>query len=247
MHEAKFLMGAIAGALSSNDKIAYIADYPIYGTIASINAFALGAKMINPRIKVHLLWSTLKDFNLDEELLRLHPDCFLGRDMVIPEKGYRDFGLIQLDEDGNTISQAMPLYNWGTFYEKLIRTVMDGTWKYDEDKKDSKAISYWWGLSADVVDVVYSARIPIGTKRLVELLKDTIRTGHFDPFAGVLYAQNGIVQSDPNRSLTPEEIVNMDWLAENVIGSIPTANELMDHAVPVTIQQGVETRKEETV
>ena len=124
---------------------------------------------------------------------------------------------------------------------------MDGTWKYDEDKKDSKAISYWWGLSADVVDVVYSARIPIGTKRLVELLKDTIRTGHFDPFAGVLYAQNGIVQSDPNRSLTPEEIVNMDWLAENVIGSIPTANELMDHAVPVTIQQGVETRKEETV
>ena len=63
----------------------------------------------------------------------------------------------------------------------------------------------------------------------------------------MLYAQNGIVQSDPNRSLTPEEIVNMDWLAENVIGSIPTANELMDHAVPVTIQQGVETRKEETV
>ena len=88
MHEAKFLMGAIAGALSNNNKIAYVADYPIYGTIASINAFALGAKMVNPRVKVHLLWSTLKDFNLDEELLRLHPDCFLGRDMVIPEKGY---------------------------------------------------------------------------------------------------------------------------------------------------------------
>ena len=64
-------------------------------------------------------------------------------------------------------------------------------------KKDSKAISYWWGLSADVVDVVYSTRIPIGTKRLVELLKDAIRSGHFDPFAGVLYSQSGIVQSDP--------------------------------------------------
>ena len=244
MHEAKFLMGAIAGALSKNDKIAYIADYPIYGTIASINAFALGAKMVNPRIKVHLLWSTLKDFNLEEELLRLHPDCMLGRDMVIPEKGYRDFGLIQMDEEGNTISQAMPLYNWGTFYEKLIRTVMDGTWKYDEDKKESKAINYWWGLSADVVDVVYSTRIPIGTKRLVELLKDAIRSGHFDVFSGVMYSQNGIVQSEPHRTLTPEEIVNMDWLAENVIGSIPTTSELLEHAVPVTIQQGVETRKE---
>ena len=43
---------------------------------------------------------------------------------------------------------------------------------------------------------------------------------------------------------SPEEIVNMDWLAENVIGSIPTTSELLEHAVPVTIQQGVETRKE---
>ena len=52
-------MGAIAGAMAENDKISYIADYPISGTIANINAFALGAKMINPRAKVHLEWSCL--------------------------------------------------------------------------------------------------------------------------------------------------------------------------------------------
>lgn len=44
MHEAKFLMGAIAGAMADNNRLAYIADYPIYGSIANINAFALGAK-----------------------------------------------------------------------------------------------------------------------------------------------------------------------------------------------------------
>ena len=37
MHEAKFLMGAIAGAMSENGRLAYIADYPIFGTIANIN------------------------------------------------------------------------------------------------------------------------------------------------------------------------------------------------------------------
>ena len=57
MHEAKFLMGAIAGAMSENGLLAYIADYPIFGTIANINAFALGAKLINPRAKVYLEWS----------------------------------------------------------------------------------------------------------------------------------------------------------------------------------------------
>ena len=43
MYEAKFLMGAIAGAMAENDRLTYIADYPIYGNIANINAFALGA------------------------------------------------------------------------------------------------------------------------------------------------------------------------------------------------------------
>ena len=48
-------------AMSETDKIGYLADYPIYGMVANINAFALGASMINPRIKVHLNWSGLTD------------------------------------------------------------------------------------------------------------------------------------------------------------------------------------------
>jgi len=58
----------------------------------------------------------------------------------------------------------------------------------------------------------------------------------------VLYSQEGTVQDDPDRSLTPEEIVNMDWLAENVIGHIPTKEELIETALPVVSQQGVERR-----
>ena len=66
--------------------------------------------------------------------------------------------------------------------------------------------------------------------------------GEFNPFTGVLYSQEGTVQDDPERSLTPEEIVNMNWLAENVIGHIPTKEELIETALPVVSQQGVERR-----
>ena len=41
MYEAKYLMGAIAGAMTENGRIGYLADYPIYGMTANINAFAL--------------------------------------------------------------------------------------------------------------------------------------------------------------------------------------------------------------
>ena len=50
--------------MAQNNRIGYIASYPIYGVPASINAFALGAKMVNPRAKIYLEWSTLKDVDL---------------------------------------------------------------------------------------------------------------------------------------------------------------------------------------
>jgi len=241
MHEAKCLMGAIAGAMAENGQLAYIADYPIFGTIANINAFALGAKMVNPRAKIYLEWSTLKDVDLGrtmENVQKKGVTVVSGKDMVIPEETSRYFGLYHL-ENGEPHNIAMPLWHWGKFYEQLIRTIMDGTWKYD-DNYETKAINYWWGLSAGVVDVIHSQNLPIGTRRLIQLLKDNITRGEFNPFSGVLYSQDGMVQSDPNKALSPEEIITMDWLAENVVGSIPTRKELTDQAKPVTQQSGLE-------
>ena len=238
MHEAKFLMGAIAGAMAENSKLTYIADYPIYGCIPNINAFALGAKMINPRVKVYLEWSSMKEGDVEEKIRINESSCISGRDMVIPEEGSRFFGIYHM-EDGHPRNLAMPIWHWGKFYEQLIRTIMNGTWKYDDNPSSTKAINYWWGMSSGVIDVICSQYLPIGTKRLVELLKSTISSDVFNPFAGILYSQNGVVRSDPNSSLSPEEIMTMDWLAENVIGSIPKKEELKEQAEPVMKQQGI--------
>lgn len=242
MHEAKFLMGAIAGAMAENNCLTYIADYPIFGTIANINAFALGAKMINPRAKVYLEWSSMKDVDVDERIRETHSSCISGKDMAIPEEASRFFGIYHVDGD-HTRNLALPLCHWGKFYEQLIRTIMDGTWKNDEKTSPAKAINYWWGMSAGVIDVACSSHLPIGTKRLVELLKTTISSELFNPFSGILYSQTGIVIDDPDRKLSPEEIMNMDWLAENIIGTIPKKEDLNEQAAPVINQQGV--RKEE--
>jgi basic membrane lipoprotein Med (substrate-binding protein (PBP1-ABC) superfamily) len=242
MYEAKFLMGAIAGAMAENNKLMYIADYPIYGSIANINAFALGAKMINPRAKVYLEWTAKKEVDVDEKIRETGASCVSGRDMVIPEDASRFFGIYHIDE-GRPRNFAMPLWHWGKFYEQLIWTIMDGTWKYDDETSMKKAINYWWGMSEGVIDVVLSKYIPIGVKRLAGLLKTTISTGGFDPFSGILYSQTGVVVDDPNRSLSPEEIMTMDWLAENVIGSIPDTEELKEQAEPVIKQQGVKKKE----
>lgn len=242
MHEAKFLMGAIAGAMAENNRLGYLADYPIFGTIANINAFALGAKMINPRAQVYLEWTTKKDNDAMANLKKHDVSVVSGKDMVIPEAASRYFGIFDI-VDGYPRNFAMPVWHWGVFYERLIRTIMAGKWKDDDDPTAVKAINYWWGMSADVVDVICSQNLPIGTKRLVELLKETIKRGEFNPFSGILYSQDGLVQDNPYKTLSPEDIVKMDWLADNIIGTIPDKEELEEESKPVVEQQGVDKTK----
>ncbi|MEE1243625.1 BMP family ABC transporter substrate-binding protein [Frisingicoccus sp.] len=238
MYEAKFLMGAIAGAMTENDKIGYLADYPIYGVTANINAFALGAKMVNPRARVYLEWTKIKKHDPFETFREQEISYISGRDMIMPKKASRYFGLYW-DGGDYPINLAMPVRHWGKFYEQMIRKLMKGSWKDDEIEDETRGLNYWWGMSAGAVDVICSRHLPIGTARLIELLKKTISAGDFNPFHGVLYSQQGIVQKDSERELSPEEIITMDWLAENVVGHIPGWEELVEQAKPVVTTQGL--------
>ena len=180
----------------------------------------------------------MKGIDIDERIRETGSSCISGMDMVIPEEGSRFFGIYHM-EGGHPRSLAMPLYHWGKFYEQLLQTIMDGTWKYDDDPSSTKAINYWWGLAEGTIEIVCSQNLPIGTKRLIELLRATISSELFNPFSGILYSQNGVVSDNPEFSMLPEEIMTMDWLAENVIGSIPKKEELKDKAGAVIKQQGV--------
>lgn len=244
MYEAKFLIGAIAGAMSKSGNIGYIADYPIYGIIANINAFALGAKMVNPRAKIYLEWSTVKDHDIFEAFAQNNVNVISGQDMLVPGSTSRQFGLYRSTES-MPINLAMPLWQWGKFYEKLIRKVIAGSWKSDESIDETKGLNYYWGMAAEVVDVIYSEHLPIGTSRLIELLKTNICEHKFNPFSGILYSQQGIVQDSVGKNMHPEEIVKMEWLAENVIGTIPKMDALIERAKPVVKTQGVETTEKE--
>ncbi len=239
MYEPKFLMGAIAGAISSNGKIGYIADYPVWGTIANINAFALGAKMVNSRAQIYLEWTKVKQKNINEKFLKNGVEYISGKDILTPVEIGCHFGLYRAEEK-SPLNVAMPVWNWGKFYEQMIRNIMNGSWKYDDPLDDKKGLNYWWGMSAGIVDVYCSKHLPIGTTRLIALLRKTICNGDFNPFSGILYSQNGIVQKDKNKSMSPEEIINMNWLAENVIGSIPKMDDLKEKAKPMILLQGVE-------
>lgn len=238
MYEAKFLLGAIAAAMARSDKLGYVADYPIYGTVANINAFALGARMINPYVKVYLEWSRIKDADAGSRLSREGIAYISGEEMITPQKKSREYGLYVKNPDGDLDNLATPIWHWGKFYERIVKSICRGGGEM-QSKKGKKAVNYWWGMSAEVIDVIYSQKMPHGVHRLIDFLKNSIRAGSFHPFDGLIYSQNGKIQCREGAGLTAEEIVSMDWLAENVVGVIPEFRDLTEEAQALVRLQGV--------
>ena len=237
MYEAKFLAGAIAGAMTETDKIGYIADYPIYGMAANINAFALGAAMVNPHAKIYLDWRTLKDREV-EIAGNSEIDYIMGQDMSSAGNAYRQFGLYCISGE-TPVNLAMTTWHWGKLYEKIVRIVLNGTWKDDDAATGSRAINYWWGLSSGIVDLIYSRNLPQGTKRMADLLRNNICSEMLRPFSGELRAQDGTVKNGSDQVIPPKEIITMDWLADNVVGNIPPTSELNEEAQAVVKLQGM--------
>ena len=241
MYEAKFIAGVIAGALADNNKIAYIADYPIYGMIANINAFALGASFTNPRAQIYLEWSTKKDYDREHFLTENDISVVSDQDMITPSDTKRQFGLYRIEE-GRTLNLAMPLWNWGIFYEKMIQSILAGSYQTEGNSED-RALNYWWGMSAGVIDMICSNNVPAGVRRLADHLKHDIKKGDMVPFYGEIYSQDGELRNKSNVAMKPEAIMEMDWLVANVKGSIPTMDTRIEAAQTVVQLKGVEETK----
>lgn len=238
IYETKFLAGVIAGACSHSDRLGYVAAAPIFGVPASVNAFALGARLVNPRAVVKLRWSCTEPDPL-AALIKDGVDVVSNREWFAPEAPQPPYGLIRIRNDGSPEPLAATYWNWGAFYQKLLSDLLLGHWEDESANRSAAAINYWWGMQSGVIGVTPSEKLPEGVKALVEALKNSIAEGRLDPFRRVMSDQEGIVRNEGDRWLSPSEILHMDWLSDTIEGSIPTFDELMPVAQNIVRLLGV--------
>ena len=235
-YEAKFLLGLAAGILSDNGKIGYIADYPIYGVPAAANAFALGARMVNPNAKIYMNWFSASWFDQDLPFEDPEIRVICNRDITAPNRDARDYGLYVREGD-DILHMATLVPRWGLFYRMMTERLLNGTLK-PADSKDSVA-NYWWGLGSNILDVAFSSRFDPYAARIIHHFREQLREGSFSPFEGELRDQTGTLRCDADRRLTPAEILCMDYLADNIIGTIPDIDDLIETARPLVKLQGL--------
>ena len=257
LYEAKFLAGLVAGTAAAADGshiIGYCSDAPIYGTIANINAFAAGAAMVDPEVKIHLDWSSRRDSNWWWSMMDSGIHVISAVDSLHSADGSDAYGVCHVERcepgQGNDLSGtcrirnlAVPIYKWGKFYEIIIRTIIDGKYSAHQVDRKDQATNYWWGMVSGVADIELADDLSPYTKQLVEVFRRDIIDGRFNPFDGELMSQDGVIRKEGDEPLTSRDIIMMDWLGGNVIGEIPKADVLTDEAQMTVKFSGVDSTK----
>ena len=222
MYQPRYLSGIAAGMTTENDKIGFVAAMPTPEVIRGINAFTLGVRSVNPEATVQVVWTnTWYDPAVEKQAAESLLDA--GVDTVAQhqnttaavqaasERGAYSVGynldMREANPEGFIVS---PVWHLGAIYTEQVQSVLDGTWE---------ATSYWGGIAEGAVDISeFGDCVSEETKAAVTEAREKIVSGEFDVFAGEIKDQNGNVMVAEGETLSDEELLQMTWFVEGVVG-----------------------------
>jgi basic membrane protein A and related proteins len=223
MYQPRYLSGMVAGAMTKSNILGYVAAFPIPEVIRGINAFALGARAVNPQAQVRVVWSkTWYDPATEKEaaksLLDVGADVIAQhQDSPAPQEAAQEKGVYSIGYNTDMSSFApkshltAPVWNWAPFYERTVKAVREGTWTSE---------SYWGGMADGVVNLApYGPMVPEDVRQRVDARKAEIVAGQERIFVGPIKDQSGAVRVPEGESMTDEQLLGFDWFVEGVVGS----------------------------
>jgi simple sugar transport system substrate-binding protein len=223
-YEGRYLAGFLAGRTTRSGVLGYVAAYPIPEVLQGINAFALGARSVNPRAEVRVVWTSSwfdpgreRDaaftlVNQGADVLTHHTDS-----SAVPQAAEaRGVHAIGYHSD---MSRAAPkthlvsvTHHWGRYYVQRAQAMLDGTWKPD---------ATLGGLRDGFVRLgPVSAAVPADVLALVRAREQAIVAGRLHPFTGPIRDNEGRLRVERG-AIADADLERIDWFVEGVAGRVP--------------------------
>ena len=194
-YEGAYMAGVIAGKMTKSNTLGVVGSVPIPEVVRNINSFTLGAQSSNPKIKTKVVWVN-EWFNPGKETEAATSLINGGADVLFQntdspavlktaqEKGKRAFGW---DSDmtayGPKAHLGSAVINWGPYYIKATRDVLEGKWTTGQS---------WWGVKEGAIDMVSIAEdVPAETKKRIDEVKAGLKDGSFAIWKGPIMDNTG--------------------------------------------------------
>ena len=224
-YQGWYVAGMVAGKMTGTNKLGYIAPYPIPEVIRNMNAFALGARSVNPKAEVTPVWINAwvdppKERDAAQALFDQRGRCRRPRKRLqrAGQTGGRTGqvrGGLQSGQQRRGAQRLVdrPHLGLGRLLHQAGEDVMNGTWTNTP---------VWWGITEGLLKWLHSARrFPPTYRRWFYDKQQAIVDGAFDVFEGPINDNAGTERVAGGAAMTDEEKLGFDWLVEGVNGTIP--------------------------
>jgi simple sugar transport system substrate-binding protein len=225
-HEGAYLLGVVAGKMTKSNTLGYVGSFPIPEVVRNINAFTLGARSVNPAIKVKVIWVDTwydpgKERQAAETLIAQGADVLCQNTdspavvQTAEKKGVYAFGWdSDMSKYGPRAQLTANTQNWGVYYVDTVRKALNNTWTGNRQTK--------WGLKEKMVALMpLSKAVPADVARQFEERREAIASGKFDPFTGPIKDNTGKIRVAAGAVLPFADVMSINWYVDGVEGSVP--------------------------
>lgn len=224
--EAMYLAGIAAGAATESNKLGFVTAFPIPNILASVNAFHLGAKSVNPDVETTLVingsWvdpakeaaavNALADAGVDVVTSIVDSPVTIvktAEERGIKSIGFHSAALEQFAPQGWLTGEA---YTWGPLFTRIVQSIQDGTWKSEHIRG---------GIESDFIGLAnFGPSVSDETKAAIEDAKAKLVSGDLKIFQGPIVDNEGTVRIPEGQAGGIELLDTTDWLVEGVQGNV---------------------------
>jgi simple sugar transport system substrate-binding protein len=224
-YEGRYVSGIAAGMATKTNTIGYIASFPIPEVIRDINSVYLGAKSVNPDIKIKIVWVNTwydpgKESDAANALIDQGVDIMLQHtDSPAPLIAAEKRGIMGIGQASDMSSFAPKAHMfsirdvWGPHYIRTIEEVMDKSWKPED---------YWGGFADEILEIAsINPDLPEDIKQAVSAAHAKIKSGEFHPFTGPMIDNSGKEVIPAGHTLTDAELGGVNWYVQGIDAKIP--------------------------
>ena len=225
-YEGRYLAGVVAAKMTKSNVLGYVAAFPIPEVLQGINAFARGARSVNPKAEVRVIWVNAwydpgKDREAANTLIAQGADVVTHHTdstatvQAAEEKGkYAIAYHSDMSRYGPKAQLTASTHDWADYYTKTVGDILDGRWKTS---------SVWGGMKDGMVKLApLNPAVPPDVAALVARLEGEIKAGTLHPFAGPVVDQDGKVRVPAGSVMSDEDLGKMDYYVEGVASRVPT-------------------------
>lgn len=224
-YEAMYLAGMIAGRETKTNKLGFVGANPIPLVLWDVNAFALGAQRVNPKVQVNVTFTgtwfdPVKEQAAAKALIEQGADVLAqhqdtpGVQIAAEQAGVKSIGFnSDMSKSAPHANLTSEQFDWGVYLVRTIGELKAGSWK--------SAGNRFMGIRDGVVDLApVSKQVDPAVVGEVMAVRKQLIDGTFHVFEGPIVDQSGKTVFAKGSWPTDAQLWQTNYLVKGVNGAL---------------------------